>query len=89
MVFLSTASNLNPNIESTQNFFWMENVMESTSLNKLRGFIASQIRMTHFNEYYEERLEDEYLELSVLLNKDTVYDFVSRNNNARSMHRQY
>jgi hypothetical protein len=25
----------------------------------------------------------------VLLNENTVYDFVSRNNNARSVHRQY
>jgi hypothetical protein len=74
----------------------MENVMKSTAAktqpnpkSKLRGFIAGQIRMSHFNEYYEERLEDEYLELSELLNENTVYDFVSRNNNARSVHRQY
>ena len=78
----------------------MENVMEKTATNKLKGntkspksklrnYIAGQIRMSHFNEYYEERLEDEYLELSVLLNENTVYDFVSRNNNARSVHRQY
>jgi len=67
----------------------MENVMEKTATNKLRGFIAGQIRMSHFNEYYEERLEDEYLELSELLNENTVYDFVLRNNNARSIHRQY
>jgi hypothetical protein len=79
----------------------MENVMEKTAAktqpkgnkpnpkSKLRGFIAGQIRMSHFNEYYEERLEDEYLELSELLNENTVYDFVSRNNNARSVHRQY
>ena len=79
----------------------MENVMEKTAAksqpkgnktnrkSKLRNYIAGQIRMSHFNEYYEERLEDEYLELSVLLNENTVYDFVSRNNNARSVHRQY
>jgi hypothetical protein len=79
----------------------MENVMEKTAVktqpkgnkpnpkSKLKGYIAGQMRMSHFNEYYEERLEDEYLELSVLLNENTVYDFVSRNNNARSVHRQY
>lgn len=63
--------------------------MEKTASNKLKGYIASMVRLRHFNEDYEERLEDEYLELSVLLNENTVYDFVSRNNNARSVHRQY
>ena len=69
--------------------------MEKTAANKLnpksklKGFIAVQMRMTHFNEYYTERLEDEYLELSVLLNENTVYDFVLRNNNTPSIHRQY
>jgi hypothetical protein len=79
----------------------MENVMESTAVktqlkgnttnskSKLKGFIAVQMRMSHFNEYYTERLEDEYLELSVLLNENTVYDFVLRNNNTPSVHRQY
>ena len=62
---------------------------KSNRKSKLRGFIASRMRMNHFNEFYEERLEDEYLELSVLLNENTVYDFVARNNNARSVHRQY
>jgi hypothetical protein len=80
----------------------MENVMEKTAgedtevtvvipkkerrrLNNIRRSML----LLHFNEDYEERLEDEYLELSVLLNENTVYDFVSRNNNARSVHRQY
>ena len=58
---------------------------ERRRLNNIR----KSMLLLHFNEDYEERLEDEYLELSVLLNENTVYDFVSRNNNARSVHRQY
>jgi hypothetical protein len=57
--------------------------------SKLNRYICSTMHFKHFNEEYEERLEDEYLELSVLLNENTVYDFVARNNNARSVHRQY
>ena len=64
-------------------------VTKSNQSKKLKGYIASMVRLRHFNEDYEERLEEEYLELSELLNENTVYDFVSRNNNDRSMHRQY
>jgi hypothetical protein len=80
----------------------MENVMEKTAEEdtevtvvipkkerRRRNNIRKSMLLLHFNEDYEERLEDEYLELSVLLNENTVYDFVSRNNNARSVHRQY
>jgi len=58
-------------------------------VRRRRNNIRLSMILHHFNEDYEERLEDEYLELSELLNENTVYDFVSRNNNARSVHRQY
>ena len=59
--------------------------MKSTAANqskKLKGFICSMVRLQHFNEEYEDTLEDELAEIDAFLasvsdNPDSIYNYVS------------
>lgn len=64
--------------------------MKTTAVNsnrtnkKLKKYIADNIRLNHFNEEYEEVLEEELYEMNLFLTKvsdvpNSIYNYVSTN----------
>lgn len=64
----------------------MENTVKSTAVKAMKR----NMKLSHFNEEWAERIEQDIEELNTILanlNERTIYDYTCRNNNVSSIYR--